>query len=742
MPDQPTDEPEKELARDWIAQIYLGRLGSEETQRIARARIHWLADNAKGPYILDIGCSEGILPILLARRGRHVLGIDRNAGALEFAKGLAAQEPEEVSGRIEWRCGDVFEMELSEAVFDTVVMGEVLEHLEDPGALIGIARRCLKAGGRLLITTPLGYFPDPDHRQTFLLSTFVPLVRGGITPEILEVVGGYIRFAGSPTPGADAAWADTASPENLLQISEAALLEAQRRDRECREQAIANARKWLSTFEDLRQQINDRQSETRRWQSLTASAEAEAERSANIVRGMAARNDSLKREISEMYESKRYRIGDAIIRAARPSKDTLKLPVRLWRIFREPRRAQVEPSGVQTAGGAERLEVNERHRVFLQEFNRFADRVREGGRRHFVVMYGGTTFIQNIRANRPIRLTQVLKDLDTPVLFNFHRYKETDPIPFYDGGLVFQSPIDKTPGLLMRALGWNLGATRAVFVVSYPHPSVVRLINLANVQGWATLYDCRDDWEEFRQVDMAKWYRKGVEQFVVNNCDVTCCVSRPLVAKLSGYTTTRPVELLPNAYDPGFLSPDYQHQPEAPPIIGYFGHLTDRWFDWDAVSWIAEQRPRMRFELIGHAEPKGLRLPSNVTLLGPKTHAEICALAARWRVGMIPFRVGKLADGVDPIKIYEYFALGLPVVSFRMPQIADYPYTTTVDSRAGFAAALDDAVKAEIDPTVLGNYIANNTWRHRAEQMLRWADEAIERAPCEKRFAAPLLQEG
>lgn len=765
MPDQPSDVQQTEFARDWIAQTYLGQLGNEETQRIARSRIHWLADNTHGPRVLDIGCSEGILPLLLARRGESVVGVDRNEDALRFAKELLSREPEDVRDRIEWHCADIFKLELPEASFDSVVIGEVLEHLKAPALLIGAARRCLKQGGRLLITTPMGYFPDPDHQQTFVLSSFVPLLRDDFAPESLDVVDGYIRFVGVATTDAPATWTDTGSLQNLLRISEAALLDVQQKGRERldlrtsqwmetrselrrlnsalehlkerREQALADARKWLAVGEDVKQQLRDFQIKAQKWRVRAEGAQIELEHAANVVRGMAARNDAMKRELSEMYESKRYRIGDAIIRAAKPSKDTLKLPIRLWRIFREPRRAQVEPSGVQTAGGAEQRNVVERHRVFLQEFNQFADVVRAGNHSHFVVMYGGTTFIQNIRANRPIRLTQVLKNLNTPVLFNFHRWKETDPIPNYDGGPVFQSPIDKTPGLIERALQWNLGPTRAILVVSYPHPSVVRLINLANVRGWATIYDCRDDWEEFHKVDMAKWYRKGVEQFVVNNCDLTCCVSRPLVAKMRSYTTTEPVELLPNAYDPEFLSPDYARRPEAQPIVGYFGHLTDRWFDWDSLCWIAKQRPQMQFELIGHAEPKGLRLPPNVSLLGPKAHAEICDIAARWRVGIIPFRVGKLADGVDPIKIYEYFALGLPVVSFRMPQIADYPHTTTVDSREAFVTALDAAAKVQVDPAVLKNYIASNTWQHRAEQLLRWADEAIERAPCEKCFGVP-----
>src|SRR5690606_28885361 len=112
------------------------------------------------------------------------------------------------------------------------------------------------------------------------------------------------------------------------------------------------------------------------------------------------------------------------------------------------------------------------------------------------------------------------------------------------------------------------------------------------------------------------------------------------------------------------------------------------WFDWQAFIQIAEKCPQYRFEIIGHSALAGLQLSDNIHLLGPKPWHELHRYASRWRVAIIPFRMGPLADGVDPIKIYEYLSFGLPVVSFLMPQIKDYPYTSTVASVEEFCAAL------------------------------------------------------
>ena len=160
-------------ARDRIAQLYLGRIGNEETREIGRARIDWLAEEVRGPSVLDLGCSEGILPILLARRGLQVTGVDHNEEALVYAETLLAEESEEVRGRLRLIHGDLFKEILPQESFDTVVLGETLEHLDDPAGALDIAVGCARPGGRVVLTTPLGYFPDPDHRQTFTLSDMV-----------------------------------------------------------------------------------------------------------------------------------------------------------------------------------------------------------------------------------------------------------------------------------------------------------------------------------------------------------------------------------------------------------------------------------------------------------------------------------------------------------------------------------------------------------------------------------------
>ena len=154
----------------------------------------------------------------------------------------------------------------------------------------------------------------------------------------------------------------------------------------------------------------------------------------------------------------------------------------------------------------------------------------------------------------------------------------------------------------------------------------------------------------------------------------------------------------------------------ATKIIGYFGHLTGSWFDWESLIQVAKLRPNYYFEIIGHSEPKSLELPSNVSILGPKNHLEINEIASNWSVAIIPFKVSKLSDAVDPIKIYEYLALDLPVVSFSMPQIENYPNTLIANNVEEFCESIDEFIRHKPNFKFAKKWLKNNTWASRVDE--------------------------
>lgn len=418
---------------------------------------------------------------------------------------------------------------------------------------------------------------------------------------------------------------------------------------------------------------------------------------------------SVREELRRLQNSSSYRLSRLLAECLRSPRQLMGLPVALWRLWRDARSRRRPPSPRSAL-----------YRQLADECLQLLDQARMN-QAPLVFMFSGTTFIQGTRGNRPIRQTQALLRQGARVLFSYHRSRMDEALPEYRQPGLLQLPQDISWQMLAEIACAELGAVPRLFIVSYPYPGIEDRLEVFRQQGWRVIYDCRDDWEEFAKVGMARWFRHGVERQLVGQCDATLCVSAPLVAKMQRLAPGRPVLLAPNAVEADFLPQNYRRTPSEPARVGYFGHLSDAWFDWPAFIDIARACPHLVFEVIGHSAPQGLRLPANIELQGPKPWQELYRYAARWSAAIIPFRMGVLADGVDPIKIYEYLSFELPVVSFRMPQIEHYPYTRTVGSVAEFCDALLEACHTQVDKTVINHFIADNTWEVRAQQLLALA---------------------
>lgn len=153
---------------DRVMEAYYGKLG-DQFMRETQARIHWICSQIKGRRVLDVGCSQGIVPLLLAREGCQVTGVDTSPQAIEEAKGYMAAEPAHVQQNVTYVNADFLSLESVDVEPDTIVISEVLEHLVRPELFVEKASHLLKPGGRLIITVPFGVNDFIDHKHTFYL---------------------------------------------------------------------------------------------------------------------------------------------------------------------------------------------------------------------------------------------------------------------------------------------------------------------------------------------------------------------------------------------------------------------------------------------------------------------------------------------------------------------------------------------------------------------------------------------
>lgn len=102
--------------------------------------------------VLDVGC--GIGDLLRCRPG--TVGVDINSQTVAFCRGQGLD--------VSLMAPDLLPFDA--AVFDSVVLDNVLEHLGDPDPLLGEIARVLTHCGRLLVGVPgrCGFAADPDHK--------------------------------------------------------------------------------------------------------------------------------------------------------------------------------------------------------------------------------------------------------------------------------------------------------------------------------------------------------------------------------------------------------------------------------------------------------------------------------------------------------------------------------------------------------------------------------------------------
>lgn len=130
------------------------------------------------------------------------------------------------------------------------------------------------------------------------------------------------------------------------------------------------------------------------------------------------------------------------------------------------------------------------------------------------------------------------------------------------------------------------------------------------------------------------------------------------------------LSLVPNALTTPPRQPAAHADPHRPPVLGYLG-VIDRWFDWPLLIALARQVPQAHIQLIGpQHSPPPTRLPDNIQCLPPVPQQRIYQAMSAFDVGLIPFALNDVTHYVDPVKYYEYRALGLPVLSTPFGEMA------------------------------------------------------------------------
>lgn len=225
--------------------------------------------------------------------------------------------------------------------------------------------------------------------------------------------------------------------------------------------------------------------------------------------------------------------------------------------------------------------------------------------------------------------------------------------------------------LLFRSIVSNcvkFARTERDCLIVFGKPSDLALAALDELSNCPSVYDAMDDFPAFYD-GLSRISMHSRERAVVGRVSCLLVSSSHSMERFAG--THRNIRLVLNACDESTLPQSPRGADEdGAGVIGYVGTVGP-WFDWALVIELARLRPDLVVRLIGPVHgsvPAGL--PENIELCPPMEHRSAMRAAGLFSVGLIPFLSTRLTASVDPIKYYEYRALGVPILSTTFGEMA------------------------------------------------------------------------
>jgi len=159
------------------------------------------------------------------------------------------------------------------------------------------------------------------------------------------------------------------------------------------------------------------------------------------------------------------------------------------------------------------------------------------------------------------------------------------------------------------------------------------------------------------------------------------------------------------------------------PVIGFFGLIAD-WVDLELIHFLATSRPNWTFILIGKVVTSTRVIDGlpNVRLLGQKPYMELPGYAKAFDVALMPFVMNELTVAANPLKIREYLAAGLPVVSSAIPEAERLKHVLYVaHSHPEFLQIIEQVIQSgKIGPQVaISEQMDCESWDAKVEEFSR-----------------------
>ncbi len=296
-------------------------------------------------------------------------------------------------------------------------------------------------------------------------------------------------------------------------------------------------------------------------------------------------------------------------------------------------------------------------------------------------------------------------------------------IPGMPGGLMGRAHRWLLTTQIRRALRATNGSPgKPVQVWSFA-PDVPYLVGAFGEECF--VYYCVDEYTEFEGYDRSRIV--AAENKLLERADVIVTTSEALQESKSA---VRPdATLVRHGVDFDHFASAWRSPGETPselapldgPVFGFFG-LLHHWIDYDLIAAVARQRPAYQFVLIGDrmVDVSATHGLPNVHFLGRRPYDRLPAYCAAFTAVLMPFTRTSMTRNVNPIKMLEYLAAGLPVISTSLPEARRFGGPVRIaDTPEAFAAACDDVLRdaADADRAAIAATVEGCSWDGTVERL-------------------------
>lgn len=259
------------------------------------------------------------------------------------------------------------------------------------------------------------------------------------------------------------------------------------------------------------------------------------------------------------------------------------------------------------------------------------------------------------------------------------------------------------------------GLTKPPLLVTGTPPSVAVLGKLGEK---GTVYLCMDDFLHLPGV--SAWMLAPLERALLDRVDATVSTAQALVS------SKRPRSGVSHYLPQGVNYAHFSAQQPVPaelaglprPIIGFAGGIAKP-VDQSLLRALADAFPTASLVLVGPISVDvGLLQRPNIHLLGARPYSTLPAFVQSFDVGLIPYLINEHTIAVDPLKLLEYLAAGVPVVSTDLPEVAKYRDSVHVTStNAQFISAVAAAMGEGDQRDRRRNVAKQHDWAARADRL-------------------------